>query len=246
MAKNRNYSYKDVNMLTASQVVAGNFKSNIGELSTVRSDWTEQYANDLESRINQTIETHLGIDAKKDLRDSTSGLSVVQISAKRDLSFFKTQIDDDFKSTPLVRDEILNTLGFSKHLRNVQRNNQESLIQLLYAFKKNMTDSLRNQITDKGLSGILIDKIIGYAETFKEANVNQEGLKQTTKEISKEVIDVFNGIYDEIIGICKKVSNYYQFDAVKQEQFTFSKVVSNLGSARKAPVETPPVAAPQA
>ena len=108
-----------------------------------------------------------------------------------------------------------------------------------------MTDSLRNQITDKGLSGILIDKIIGYAETFKEANVNQEGLKQTTKEVSKEVIDVFNGIYDEIIGICKKVSNYYQFDAVKQEQFTFSKVVGNLGSARKAPVETPPVAAPQ-
>ena len=217
MTKNRNYSYKDVNMLTASKIVAGNFKLNIGELSTVRSDWTEQYATDLVSRIDQSIETYLGIDAKKDLRDATSGLSVVQISAKRDLSFFKTQIDDDFKSTPLVRDEILNTLGFSKHLRDVQKNNQESLIQLLYAFKKNMTDTLRNQIADKGLSGTLIDKIMDYAETFKDANANQEGLKQTTKEISKEVVGVFNGIYDEIIGICKKASNYYQFDAVKKE-----------------------------
>ena len=40
----------------------------------------------------------------------------------------------------------------------------------------------------------------------------------------------------------KKVSNYYQFDAVKKEQFTFSKIISNLGSARKAPIETTPVA----
>lgn len=138
----------------------------------------------------------MGIDAKKDLRDATSGLSSIQSSAKRNLYFFKTQIDDDFKSTPLVRDEILNTLGFSKYLRAVQKRNQDSLIQLLYAFKKNMTDSLRNQITDKRLSPTLIDNIVGYAETFKDANASQEGLKLSTKEISKEVVDVFNAIYD--------------------------------------------------
>jgi len=246
MAKNRNYSYKDVDMLTATQIVAENFRTNITELSTVRSDWTEAYATDLVGRINQTIETHLGIDAKKDLRDATSGLTGIQAAAKRDLSFFKTQIDDDFKSTPSVRDEMLNMLGFSKYLKNVQKGNQEALVQLLYAFKKNMTDSLRNQIIEKGLSATLIDKIIGYAASFNDANTSQEGLKQSTKEISKEVVDVFNGIYDEIIGICKKVSNYYQYDAVKKEQFTFSKVISNLGSARKATVEAAPVAAPLA
>ena len=246
MAKNRNYSYKDVDMLTATKIVAENFKSNIGELSTVRSDWTEQYATDLVSRIGQTIETHLGIDAKKDLRDATSGLSNIQVAAKRDLSFFKTQIDDDFKSTPSVRDEFLNTLGFSKYLKNVQKGNQEALVQLLYAFKKNMTDSLRSQITDKGLSANLIDKIVEYAGIFNDANASQEVLKLSTKEISKEVADVFNSIYDEIIGICKKASNYYQYDVVKKEQFTFSKVISNLGSARKAPVETDAVATPQA
>ena len=142
MAKNRNYSYKDVDMLTAAKIVAGNLRSNIGELSAVRSDWTEQYAADLLARIDQTIETHLGIDAKKDLRDATSGLSSIQASARRDLSFFKTQIDDDFKSAPAIRDEMLNTLGFSKYLRAVQKGKQESLIQLLYAFKNNMTARL--------------------------------------------------------------------------------------------------------
>lgn len=246
MAKNRNYSYGDVDMLTGSRVVAVNFKSNITELSTVRSNWTEEYANDLVSRIDQTVETHLGIDAKKDLRDATSGLSSIQVAAKRDLSFFITQIDDDFKAEPATRDEILNTLGFSKHLRNVQTGNQEALVQLLYAFKKNMTDTLRTQVTGKGLSASLIDKITGYAAAFNEANASQESLKQSTKEISNEVVDVFNSIYDEVIGICKKASAYYQYDAVKKEQFTFRKVIANLGSARKTITETDAVAAPQA
>jgi hypothetical protein len=242
MAQKRNYSYKDVDMLTGLKIVAGNFISCIGELSAVRSDWTEQYAIDLAARINQTIETHLGIDAKKDLRGATSGVSSIQASARRDLSFFKTQIDDDFKSEPATRDEILNTLGFSKYLRAVQKGNQESLIQLLYAFKNNMSETLRTQITEKGLSATLINNIIGYARAFNEANTSQESLKLSTKEISNEVVDLFNALYDEVIGICKKVSVYYQYDAVKKEQFTFSKIISNLGAARKAPAETAPVA----
>lgn len=229
-------------MLTGFKIVAGNFSSNIGELSGVRSDWTEQYAADLVARINQTIETHLGVDAKKDLREATSGVSSIQASARRDLSFFKTQIDDDFKSTPATRDEILNRLGFSKNLKAVQKGNQEALVQLLFTFKKNMTDSLRTQIVEKGLSAVLIDNIIGYARDFNEANTSQEGLKQSTKEISKEAAEAFNFIYDEIIGLCKKASLYYQYDAVKKEQFTFSKIISNLGSVRKTTEETAPVA----
>ncbi len=237
MAQNRNYSCKDVDMLLTSKTIAGNFKSNISELSGVRNDWTEDYATNLVSRIDQTIETHLGIDAKKGLRNATSGLSSIQVSAKRDLSFFKTQIDEDFKAETATHDEILNTLGFSKHLRGVQKGNQESLVQLLYTFKKNMTDSLRNQITAKGLSDTLIGNIISYAIVFADANSSQESLKLKTKEITNEVVDVFNGIYDEIIGICKKVSSYYQYDAVKKEQFTFSKIIANLGSTHTASTE---------
>ena len=56
----------------------------------------------------------------------------------RNLSFFKTQIDDDFSDDSTNKSEILRTLGFARHLRNVQKGNQESLSQLLYAFKLNM------------------------------------------------------------------------------------------------------------
>lgn len=238
MSKNRNYNCRDVDMLITSKTIAESFKANLSVLSAIRSDWTEQYALDLISKIDKAIEINLGTDAKKDLRNSTTNLEAIQIPAKRDVSFFKTQIDDDFKNDPAKRDEILKGLGFARHLRDVQKSNQEALIQLLYSFKTNMNDSLRKEITAKGMNVSLIDNIIGYADIFKQANTTQENLKSTTKEISKETSDSFNAIYDEIIGICKKASNYFHYEPLKIEQFTFSKVLANLGATRKVIPET--------
>ncbi len=233
MAKNRNYSCSDVDMIMASKTIAESFKNYISELSGVRTDWTEPYANDLITRIDGAIDNHLGVDAKKGLREATASLTAIQVPAKRDVSFFKTQIDDDFKKEPARRDEILITLGFSTYLKGVQKGNQEALIRLLYNFSTNMTDPLKTEITAKGMNVSLIDIIIGYAKIFSRANVSQESSKGTTKEITQEVTEAFNAIYDEIIGICKKASAFYRFESLKKEQFTFTKVVANLGATRK-------------
>jgi hypothetical protein len=233
MGKNRNYNCPDVDMLMASKTIAESLKANISELSTTRSDWTEQYATDLGTRIDNAIENNLGVDAKKGLRNATTALHAIQAPAMRDLSFFKTQIDDDFKKEPSQKNEILKTLGFSTNLRAVQNGNQEALIRLLYAFKTNITEEMRTEITAKGLAGPLIDKIIDYAATFQQANVTQESQKEMTREISQDTVDIFNGIYDEIIGICKKASNYYRYEPLKKALFTFRKVLRNLGIIRK-------------
>jgi hypothetical protein len=234
MAKNRNYSYKDVDMLMASKTIAESFRANIAELSATRTVWTEQYANDLIARIDTGIGNCLGVDAKKDLRGATAALVTIQAPARRDIAFLKTQIDEDFKKDPTRRNEILNTLGFTRYLRGVQDGNQESLVQLLQAFKTNMTATLRSEITAKGINPSLIDKITGYTETYRQANVAQETLKGSTKEITLDVAGTFNTIYDEIIGICKIASGYYQYEPLKKEQFTFRKVIANLGAAKKA------------
>ena len=39
MAKNRNYNYSDVDMALASKTIAGSLKTNLSELSTVRTNW---------------------------------------------------------------------------------------------------------------------------------------------------------------------------------------------------------------
>jgi hypothetical protein len=233
MANTRNYNNKDVDMLMAAKTIAEAFKANINDLSAIRTDWTAQYADELIVRIDNGIEKSLGVDSKKVLRNATAALASVLMPAYRDLSFFKLQIDDDFKKDPLKRDELLKALGFTRFLKDVQKKSQESIIQLLYMFKTNMTEGLKLEITSKGMNPALIDKIIDYAATIKQANVAQETNKGATKEITKEVRDAFNTIYDEIIGICKKASKYYQYEPLKKELFTFRRIIGNLGMAHK-------------
>lgn len=238
MAIKRNYSYSSVKMCLAAQTISGSFKLNISELSSVRTNWTPEYADDLEARIEEAIKKYLGIDPKKGLRDASSVLSALMGPAKRDISFFKTQVEEDFKSEKEKTQEILKNLGITKNLREVQKNNQEALINLLFAFQLNITDSLKADICSKGMNPDLIDRISGYALSIKNANIDQEGLKETTKEITEETISVFNGIYKEVIAICKIASNFYQYEPLKKEQFTFSKVVANMSPTKKS-AETP-------
>ncbi|MBN1252680.1 MAG: hypothetical protein JXA16_11130 [Bacteroidales bacterium] len=237
MSKSRNYNFKDVDMLMASKTVMESFKTNLSELSTVRTNWTEHNVNALSTKIDNAIDSYLGIDSKKELRNATEKVLSIQAPAKRDLSFFKSQIDVDFTKDSKKKTEILKNLGFAKLLRDVQKGNQESLIELLFTFKRHMNDKLKNEIIAKGTDVKLIDQIIGYADVLKLADVTQEALKGTTKEITTEAIQVFNEIYDEIIGICKIASNYYMYEPLKKEQFSFTKVVSNMSATKKITTE---------
>jgi len=232
--KTRDYNYKDVEMLLASKTIANNLSENLSDLSIARTTWTDKYAAGLELRIDDAIENYLGLDKKRTLREASSHLASIQNPAMRDLSFLKTQIVVDFDQASV---EILKRLGFEKHLRDVQKGNQEALIQLLYAFRKGMSKDLKDQITAKGTNPALIERLIAYAEDLKEANVSQESLKESTKLLSEEAIEIFNDIYEEVMGICKIAAAFYQYEPLKKEQFTFSKAISNMSAAHKVTVE---------
>lgn len=219
-------------MLMASKTIAESFRANIGELSAIRTTWTAPYADELVGRIDAAISGSLGIDPKKQLREATASVVNILAPARRDVSFFKTQIDQDFKKEPAKRNEILNSLGFAI-LPSVQKGNQEALLQLLSAYKTNMTAVVKQEIVAKGMNASLIDTITGYAEVLIQANTSQENLKGSTKNITSGVVDTFNLIYDEIMAICRIAANYYRFEPLKKEQFTFAKVISNLGGSRK-------------
>ena len=230
MKVNRNYNFKDVDMLLASKTIAETLKLNLADLSMARSTWTEEYTTQLSTKIDDAIDNYLGLDKKKELRDTTANLAAIQNPAKRDLSFIKTQIEVDFGKDAK---EIIKALGFDKSLRSVQKGDQEALIELLYSFKKGLNASLKAQIIEKGTNTALLDRIIAYADQMKQTNVTQETLKETTKALSEEALKAFNEIYNEVIGICKIASNFYQFDPLKKEQFTFTKMIKNMNAAKK-------------
>lgn len=232
MSKKRNYSYSNVTMCLASQTIAGSLKQNLNALSEVRTDWTPEYADELNKKIEDAVKDRLGLNPKKGLRDASSLLFALMGPAKEDLSLFKTQIEGDFKKEK-VR-EILKNLGITKNLRKVQKGDQEALIELLFAFQLNMTDPLKAEISSKGMNPVLIDRISGYALSIKNANLDQEGLKETTQEITDEKTTVFNAIYAEVMKVCKIAAKYFRHDPLKKAQFTFSKVVANMSQAKKS------------
>ncbi|WP_163716199.1 hypothetical protein [Mangrovibacterium lignilyticum] len=232
----RNYHNKDVDMLMASKTILISFRTNLAELSLIRTNWTDLFATAVETRITSAINKYLGLDKKAQQRQATHLLESIKQPAQKALSFLKTQIEVDFKPNAA---EILQTLGYQANWAAVQNDDQEALIQLLYAFDKGMTDELKTEIAGKGTNPVLIETIIGYAAQMEQANVNQESLKQTSQEITEEALAELNAIYDEIIGICKIAAQYYEDKPLLAAQFTFSRVVANMNNPVTKTEEVP-------
>ena len=66
----------------------------------------------------------------------------------------------------------------------------------------------------------------------KNAIINQETFNGTRKEITDEVIPVFNETYEKVISVVKIANNFYKTDKVKQQLFSFSKVSATLNSQK--------------
>ena len=102
-----------------------------------------------------------------------------------------------------------------------------------------MSPALRQEITGKGMNPTLIDNILGYSDNYSQANVLQETLKGSTKTITNDVVDTFNAIYSELIAICKIASSYFRYEPIKKEQFSFAKVLTNMGATHASPATQP-------
>jgi hypothetical protein len=226
----RKYKTKDVEMLTATATIIENAITNKIFLQTKRSTWADPFLENLKTQIQNTTDTYLGKDAGKQMRQSTQIVLEIQKQALKDLAEFKVQIEQDFKTNPNQRAEILTQLGFTNYLKNAQKGDQEALVNLLYQFKTNLNQTLNAEIVTKGTSQTTIDNIVGFANTLKNANINQETFKGTKKEITDEAIKAFNEIYDQVISIAKISSKFYKEEKTKQQLFSFSKVTANLNN----------------
>jgi hypothetical protein len=228
MAKGRDYGYKDVDMLMASRAVAESFGANLSELSIVHPNWTENYADDLVLRVDSAIDSYLGVDSNRELREASSRMVAIHYGAIRDLSFFKAMIDDDFEKHPTMRAEILKSLGLSRYLRSVQKGNIESLAQLLSIFKHNLDAELRSIVTAKTVTHALLDTIVDYAKIVEETSVSQDAFLDTSHQVTPDAVEIFNGIFSEIMHVCRIASKYYHYEQHKRDMFNFEKVLASI------------------
>jgi hypothetical protein len=229
----RKYSTKDVDFLITSDTIINSAIANQPFLATKRSTWTVSYFQDIETQIENAIQTYLGIDNAKQLRDASQTVYAIVTPANTILSEVKVQIEEDFKDTPTQKTEILNTLGYTTYFASARRGDQEGLINLLYQFKTNLTPQLATTIVNKGTAQASLDEIISYADQLKNANVIQESAKGTRKEITAEAITEFNAIYDKIISIARIATKFYKDNKPLADQFSFTKVAKNINNTKK-------------
>jgi len=215
-------------LLTVSGTLLNNAKDNKTIIVQKRPKRADPYFSNLETRIHNAIEKYFGLDSAKDLRAATISLYSIMNPAKTDLSEFNTDIAVDYKNDKVKLGEILNTLGFKKYYTSATHDNQQDMISLLGQFNKNMTPQLEAEIVDKGMSPDLITRIKGYSGTLMNADLVQETAKGKRPEITDEAVTEFNGIYDEIIGICEEGQNIFKDNEVKKNLFVFSKILAAL------------------
>ena len=241
----RAYAGKDVDMLTVCGTIIEQAIIHKTFLVSKRSNWADPFLPDLQTRIKNAFSDVLGIDNAQQMREATQILTGIQKNALRDLAEFKVQIMEDFKSNKKRRDEILNRLGFTAHLKDAQNKDQEALIELLLKFKKNITTPLQTEITNAGMSASLITAIIGYADVLKNSNITQETLKGSRKEISQAGVTELNAIYTQVISIAKISAKFFKDDKAIKDQFSYAKGLSNINQIKPAqptPPPTPPTA----
>ena len=226
------YNVKSVDFLIASDTIVDSAIANQEFLVTKRANWTLLFFLAIKTQIDKAIQDHLGVDGAKQLRESTQIVYAIVANALTELAEIKVQIEEDFKDNPTQKVEILNTLGFTPYFFNARKGDQEALINLLYQFKKNLTQQLNDEIVAKGTAQATLDAVITRADALKQADVIQEGKKGTKKEITAEAIKEFNNIYDKIISITRIATKFFKNDKAKSDQFSFDKVSKNINNTK--------------
>lgn len=238
----RAYKGKDAEMLTACSTITDHAIDHKTYLVSKRSTWADPFFPDLKARISNAFPEYLGIDNATELRQATQALLGIQKNTMQDLAEFKVQIMEDFKNNPPRRDEILNLLGFSQHLKEVQRYSQEALVELLSKFKKNMSNQLKTEITSAGTSVSIITAITGYADVLKNSNITQETFKASRKEITASAVNEFNEIYTAVISVAKISAKFFKDNKAVQDKFSYTRTLNALnhsGSNGKNPPPPP-------
>jgi len=224
----RNYACKDIEMLTAANTIVRNFRENMDELAVLRGNWSVEYADDLLQRIHHATEAYIGLDAKSDQKTATDYLVALMSKAKKDLSIMKTQIEQAFKDDGTTKNRLLNDLGFNAYFTLIQNGDQEAMASHLSAFKKETENKYRPLLIEHHFSELLMDRIIAYTNEIIQLNNKQEIFKMAAKTVPAEYIGVYNGLYDELMMICKTARSYYSNNETMKRVYSFSKNVEQL------------------
>jgi hypothetical protein len=225
--KNRLYSTSDVIMLMACTYIAERGIEHQAQLAARRPQWKAPFFTNLKTRATAILENNIGIDTLALLKQATHTVSTTTEAAHRGLMELKQEIEVDFRKNPARSESLLTHLGLSAV--SSAKMTQSTYIKALVTVKNNLTPEVKAELVAAGANPQALDLLVSQAKLLIEANDIQENVKVNRKSINAANVEELNGIYDEVISICKLASTYLVGNKELQDHFSFTNALKACG-----------------
>lgn len=208
---------RHLDMLLTCKSIAENFSTCLHEVCSLNSNWSEEYAATLNTRIDELIEQEIGIEKKLEIESTFTAMRSNAHLALGNLIKLRNQINHVFRYSAKEAHSILLLLGFDKYWEKAEGHDLTALADLLQKVKEKYSSKLGQELTSRGIDHRLFQQLAKFSKEFSR-HASSEG----------DTSDLFNSIYDEVIQICKLCQSYYQYNAQKRMLFNFSELLVGL------------------
>ncbi len=207
--------------------IAQSFSENIYELSSVRRNWSPDYAENLKDRIDRIMYQYFTHESLIDHLEKHNQFYELMVSALKDITVFRAQMKVDFSHDKPFLNETFDNLGYVEYYSDAKNGDHFSLYKMMATFKRNMTPELQHIILARGINRNLLDRLVAYKEKLAELK-NCFDIANGRDQLSAELKREINTIYTEVKDICRIACAYYEFDPAQRDKFNFYRVMINL------------------
>ncbi|MBV5311883.1 MAG: hypothetical protein JZU47_01230 [Prolixibacteraceae bacterium] len=213
-------------ILTCRQI-AQSFSENIYELSSIRRNWSPDYAGNLKERIDTIMNHYFTHDSLVEHLEKHSQFYDLMIAALKDITVFRAELKVDFSHDKEFLKETFDDLGYADYFSDAKNGDHFSLYKMMATFKRNMTPELLQVVQARGIDKNLLSRLMAYKEKLAELK-NCFDISHGSDQLSLDLKREINAIYSEVKDICRIANAYYEFDPLQRDKFNFYKVMINL------------------
>ena len=240
------YKGKTIEMLTSLATLLKFLAPHQAILIAFFTKWADPFFASLEKKLEGVVKTYVGVNSLKELLEASQVLFALQTAALSDLTMFNLLM------TRLVKDKskrkyYTKIFGFDQYYTDAKRNeSQSSLINLLFAIQKNITVTIQDELVNLNFNADLIKRLIGYAGTLNDANINQETFKAQRPTNTADAVTHLNEIYNEVMDVVVLSHGYF----VQQEkkdiaaELSYTKVLKRNQPPKPPKKQNPPTPTP--
>jgi hypothetical protein len=213
--------------------IAQSFSENIYELSSIRPNWSPEYAGNLKERIDMILHQYFTEDSLSEHLEKHGQLYELMVAALKDITVFRAELKVDFSHDKAFLKETLENLGYNDYFSDARNGDHFSLYKMMATFKRNMTPELQQVMLSRGINKSQLSRLLDYKERLAELK-NCFDISHGQDQLSAELKREINSIYSEVKDICRIAQAYYSFDPVQRDKFCFYKVMISLKKSAMA------------